>query len=382
MVGNKEQTNFEIGSSYSVQSKVHMAQIPSINMKWFHRIQNYLRLRLPLKWWFSALTACLGAFSGLLGSVYGEQIKSAFPFILGGESIIWSAVLFWISLLIFGCFFGLGFNAQNEATNKLEQVIRTLPPKNFLVVFEDLFKQSVSVYCRANEEQKKDNQHAAIKLAMAGVLYLVKNFDTRHDHPQYSANIMLFKQVSEVQQNDLKNNGMFIEPAYDSTSWDGVLQLQSEFAFTLEETGLKTDNAVKPILLPIPKKEFRLDKGKPTVLPGAPAVFCDPTTFVGFENTIELATWCRDQSGLRPSVADDVESYFTDGPGKEIRSFISIPILSPTDLFESKPKVIGVLNLHSNREGILPGEKAELFVPLTVPFMFLIAHSLEKYSLL
>jgi len=43
---------------------------------------------------------------------------------------------------------------------------------------------------------------------------------------------------------------------------------------------------------------------------GAPAVFCDPTQHVAFEDTRELADWCK-HSGLRPSVAKEVEEYFS-----------------------------------------------------------------------
>jgi hypothetical protein len=280
----------------------------------------------------------------------------------------------------FGWFFGLGFNAQNEATNKLEQVIRTLPPKNFLVVFEDLFTQSFNVYWKANEERDNGKLKDAIITTIAGVLFLVKSFDARHDHPQYSANIMLFKPTQDVTQKELDDSVLFTEPGFDPKSWDGVLQLQKDFAFSLKDNGLEPDTNIIPILLPIPKENLRMDKGKPTVLPGAPAVFCDPSTFGGFENTFQLATWCRDQSGLRASIAEDVERYFVDGPGREIRSFISIPITLPPVKPDTKHTVIGVLNLHSNREGILPGEKAGLFVPLTAPFMLLIAHCLQQTS--
>lgn len=355
-----------------------MPKFPRTTVKWIQHAWGYWRLRVPLKWWFSALTACLGAFAGLLGSVYGEQIKGAFPFVWGNGPIIWPAVLFWGSLLIFGWFFGLGFNAQNEATNKLEQVIRTLPPRNFLVVFEELFNQSFNVYWKANEERGNGKLNGAINTAIAGVLFLVKSFDARHDHPQYSANIMLFKPAEDIPQKELTDNVLFTEPGFDQKSWDGVLQLQKDYAFSLKDNGPEVDSDITPIILPIPKKDLRMDKGKPTVLPGAPAVFCDPSTFVGFENTLQLAAWCRDQSGLRASIAEDVERYFVDGPGKEIRSFISIPIMLPPEGPGAKHTVIGVLNLHSNREGILPGEKAELFVPLTAPFMLLIAHCMQQ----
>ena len=354
-----------------------MAQIKD-NPPWINKVQNYLRLQLPLKWWFSALTACLGTLAGLLGSIYGTNIQNAFPFNWGSGPIVSQVVLFWISLIIFGCFFGLGFGAQNEATNKLEQMMRTLPPKGFLVTFETLFSNCFKVYWNASEAQNKPELVLAITTSLKGVLFLLKAFDTRHDHPQYSANIMLFKPIHEVSADSLKHV-LFKEPGYDFNAWDGVLELQSEYAFSLIDDA-PTPDKIPTIMLPVPKEEFRFDKGKPTVLPGAPAAFCDPTKSVGFENTLQLSTWCRQHSGLRESVAEEVEKYFVDGPGKEIRSFISIPILLPSTVPDATPTILGVLNLHSNRDRILPGEKAGLFVPLTAPFTSLIARSLQKYG--
>lgn len=352
-------------------------------MKTSSQILDTLRLQLPLKWWFSALTACLGAFAGLLGSIYVDSIKSAFPFVWGSGPIIWPAVLFWTALLIFGLFFGLGFNAQNEATNKLEQVIRTLPPRGFLVAFEDFFKECFAIDWKAHQEQKTlEGLKSSITTALSGVVFLVKTFDTRYDHPSYSVNIMLFKPIDEVSQSDLAELITFAEPGYNPDAWDGVLQLQTEFAFTLKEGGPQADTGVRAIMLPIPKPEYRSDDGKPTILPGAPTVFCDPTKFAGFENTLQLATWCREYSGLRASIAETIERYFVDGPGTEIRSFISVPIILPPTQPDEKPTVLGVLNLHSNREGILPGEKGGLFVPLTTPFMLIIARCLHEYTAL
>jgi hypothetical protein len=337
----------------------------------------------PSKWWFSALTACLGAVAGLLGSIHAEQIKNAFPFAWPGTTIVWPALGFWASLLVFGYFFGLGFRAQNEATNKLEQVIRTLPPRGFLVVFEDLFKACFGVDALARDEGQQGIE-ASITTALVSIATLAKSFDTRRDHPQYSINVMLFRSINEVDKEDIRKNVIFAEPGYNPEAWEGVLQLQKEFAFTLSDdgkSGIQKDTGVNPIMLPIPKPEFRVDRGKPTILPGAPAVYCDPSNFAGFENTLELAKWCRDQSGLRASIADDIERYFRDGPGKEIRSFISIPIVLP-DGADPPGETIGVLNLHSNRERMLPGEKAALFAPLTTPFVLLIGRCLKDYRAL
>ena len=245
------------------------------------------------------MTAALGAFAGLLGSIYADDIKTAVPFILLTENRLWVngplhsyAVLFWISLLVFGLFFGLGFKAQNEATNKLEQVIRTLPPKGFLVAFERLFRDSFGIDWIANESGKGAKElSGSIHVALNGVALLAKTFDARHDHPTYAINVMVFRPISEVTIEEVKEHILFAEPGYNTASWDGVLQLRKEFAYILGEKGsIQPDSDLPPVMLPIPKREFRTDKGRPTVLPGAPKVYCEPSnSFAGFEDTRELA---------------------------------------------------------------------------------------------
>lgn len=341
------------------------------------------RAWVAAQWWFAGFTACLGAFAGLLGSVYATQIGGAFPLSLSFavNPVIWEAVLFWVSLFAFGLFFGMGFKAQLDATNKLEQAIRTLPPKGFLIAFEDLFRITFATDSESNlATSDLSSLTQTIVAALFGVVLLVRQFDTRNDHPSYSVNLMVFKPIKDIDSNELKKQIKFAEPGFDSDAWDGVLQLAPEFAYTVSgrEAEPQQDKDVPPMMLPIPKPEYRSDNGKPTILPGAPNVFCNPDhRFAGFENTLQLATWCHDHSGLRPSIADDIKRYFTEGPGKEIRSFISIPVVSP-----NSTEVLGVLNMHSNRDGFLWGEQAELFVPLTTPFMLLISRALAKYILL
>jgi hypothetical protein len=156
-----------------------------------------------------------------------------------------------------------------------------------------------------------------------------------------------------------------------------VLQLRQEFAYRFDQNTMEPDTQIEPLMLPIPEPAYRVDSGRPAILPGAPSVFCDPTKAAGFENTLELAAWCRDRSALRASVADEIERYYASGAGKAIRSFICMPIVvTPSG---GTPVTIGVLNIQSSRPGLLPGEKAGQFVPLATPFVLLIGRSLANY---
>ncbi|MGZ8210116.1 MAG: hypothetical protein ACXWUH_06380 [Burkholderiales bacterium] len=341
---------------------------------------------LPLNWWFAPLVACVGAFALLLGSLYAADIKASAPFEWGNGPLMWSAIAFWISLLVFGCLFGLALYAHSEATRtglgelkersaELQTLIRTLPPKGFLVTFEDLFRVSFDVDSRVGETE--DGLRASIVVALGGIASLVRTFAGRDDEAQYFINLMVFRPTAQLRPEDLAKHVIFVEPGYNPNTWDGVLQLRQEFAYRFDQNSIEPDTQVEPIMLPIPEPSYRVDNGKPAILPGAPTVFCDPGKSAGAENTLELAAWCRERSALRSSVADELERYYAAGAGSAIRSFICMPIVvTPSG---GTPVTIGVLNIQSSQPGFLPGEKAGQFVPLATPFILLIGRSLAKY---
>jgi hypothetical protein len=344
------------------------------------------RSRLPLRWWFPLLIACVGALAGVLGALYGTEIRSSVPFGWGTGPLVWAALLFWVALFAFAALFGLALHTQNEATRdgleqlkdrsaELQTLIRTLPPKGFLVTFEDLFRVSFEVDSRAGDNE--EGLKASIVVALGGIASLVRAFDSRDDGPEYLINLMVFRPTAQIRPEDLEKHVMFAEPGYNPRTWDGVLQLRQEFAYRFDQTSMQPDTQVEPLMLPIPEPSYRVDNGKRAILPGAPSVFCDPTKAAGFENTLELAAWCRERSALRSSVADEIERYYAAGAGKTIRSFICMPIVvTPTG---GAPVTIGVLNIQSSRPGLLPGEKAGQFVPLATPFVLVIGRSLARY---
>ena len=350
------------------------------------RVWGLDRSQLPLEWWFPALVACAGALAGFLGSVYAEEIKSSVPIGFGGGPFVWSALFFWTSLVAFAALFGLALRAHQAAnraglaelkgrSTELQTLIRTLPPKGFLVTFEDLFRVSFDVDSRVGDTE--EGLKASIVVALGGIASLVRAFDSRDDGPEYFINLMVFRPTAQLRPEDLAKHVLFAEPGYNPRTWDGVLQLRQEFAYRFDQQNMQPDTEVEPLMLPIPEPSYRVDNGKPAILPGAPSVFCDPSKSAGVENTLELAAWCRERSALRSSVADEIERYYASGAGKVIRSYICMPIVvTPSG---GTPVTIGVLNIQSSRPGFLPGEKAGQFVPLATPFILLIGRSLAKY---
>jgi hypothetical protein len=344
------------------------------------------RSRVALQWWFPALVVGAGVFAAFLGSVYSHDIQTSVPFGWGTGPIVWPAVFFWAVLLGFAALFGVAMQTHNrestsalthlqDRSSELQTLIRTMPPKSFLVTFEDLFKVSFDVDSRAGDSE--EGLKASIVVALGGIASLVRTFESRDDNPQYFINLMVFRPTGQIRPEDLTKHVIFAEPGYNPRTWDGVLQLRQEFAYRFDHETMQLDSESEPLMLPIPEASYRVDNGKPAILPGAPSVFCDPSKSVGFENTLELAHWCRENSALRASVADEIERYYASGPGKTIRSFICMPItVTPNG---GAPVTIGILTIQSSRPGLLPGEKAGQFVPLATPFVMLIGRSLAKY---
>ena len=345
------------------------------------------RSQLTLQWWFPALMICAGVFAGFLGSVYSHDIRTSVPFGWGTGPIVWPAVLFWTALIAFAVLYGVSMATRNRETSsalgqlkerseELQTLIRTLPPKSFLVTFEDLFKVSFDVDSRAGDSE--EGLKASIVVALGGIASLVRTFENRDDSPQYSIGLMIFRPTGQIRPEDLAKHVIFAEPGYNPRTWDGVLQLRQEFAYRFDHDTMQLDTDSEPLMLPIPEQSYRMDNGKPAILPGAPSVFCDPSRSTGFENTLELASWCREHLALRSSVADEIERYYATGAGKAIRSFICMPV-AVTPSGGGAPITIGVMTIQSSRPGLLPGDKAGQFVPLATPFVMLIGRSLAKY---
>ncbi len=358
-------------------------------MKALKRFWIRQRSPLPLQWWFPSLITCLAVFLAALGMLHADEIKSSVPFGWGPGVLVWPALLFWGGLLACGSLVGLMLSARSETTRaglaelkdrstELQTRIWELPPKGFLVTFEDLFRVSFDVDSRAGDSE--DGLKASIVVALGGIASLVRAFSSRGDGAHYFINLMVFRPAAQIRPEDLEKHVLFVEPGANPNTWDGVLQLRKEFAYRFDHDHVELDAEVEPIMLAIPEPGYRMDSGKPTLLPGAPSVFCDPTRCAGFENTLELAAWCRQHLALRSSVADDIERYYAAGAGTAIRSFICMPIVvTPPG---GSPITIGVLNIQSSRPGFLPGEQARHFIPLATPFVLLVGRSLSKYRVI
>lgn len=357
--------------------------------------------------WFSGATAIAGAIAGLLGALYADQIKEAFPFFWGAGHIQFHAVAFWGLVILFGWMFGANFWAQSNATDRqlsslkasthelkagvsavhetsrsLIDLVRTLPPHDFLENFAAYLYRCYPAAVRAlGEGAGQEEITEGIVSVLSSLVYTTKFFDAGGSDTEYSANVMIyrdFRGLDAAKIREYEQGALFTErQGTGATAWSGVLELAPELAvFLRRDEAVADPERLPPIILEIPRNEFRMDRGRKAVLPGAPDAFCD-RAYVFFHDAREMGNECRTQRALRQSVGDQIERYFTEGVGQTIRSFVSIPLEQPSEPGEVTDP-LGVVNIHSSRPQMLRGRGVQFFVPLTAPHRLLIAGLLRK----
>jgi len=341
---------------------------------------------------FATIANALGVFAGLMGTLYTDDIRNAFPFQWQNlEAYSAHAIFFWISFLIFAfTFLSREWSVDKqrvESEKRLEETIRTMPPRGFVLEFARYFEQCHKAVRALEKEEKatREQIRPIVRVVLSSIAHLARRFDGA-EGSMYAANIMLYYLNAQSWRD---NSGVTSELSIKFVERDTaterlpVLVMDKTLSASTKSvpSGTQPDpdmNDLPDIALPVPNEDQggRTDDGKRwRVLPGAPLTFftLEPNAY---QDTEELGKWCREHGDFSESVCSQVDQYFGQELAKSgIRSFASIPIASVDDKI-----AIGVLNLHCNRVGILndPGAPSQFF-PLVRPFTTLLADSLRKY---
>jgi len=382
---------------------------------------------IPLHPGYAGFTAVVGGLAGLLGSIYSAQIGTVAPFsyLLRDEwkdtvGPVIAVVLFLLTLFAFGLMFGAGFRAQlraqDEATDRLdagmasagvkfteqldrlESTLRSLPPAGFLVEFEDQFHTAFSIASEAlacSEEKNLEEQLSnAIHACLAAMLLLAAAYDPPSKGVRYTVNLMALRKVPDgaPDRESFRARLQLFEPSGSLDGLEGGLELVPRFMLTLlpSEADLSSvtpedqsdaDATAQAIILPVPKPEFRMDAGRTTVLPGAPAAWCSSGTLQYFPDVANLVDALRTQTALRPSVATAAEKYFAEHEvGRSVKSFIALPFGLPADEPGTYVTRYGVVNVHSSATGLLGQNEASLYAPLTSPLRALLGLLWQRWE--
>ncbi len=373
-------------------------------------MKNFLE-SLFLKPWFGGVTAVLTVLAGSLASFYTDEIKTCYwfwPFITSAQ-ISWHASLFWLAVCSTGVSLSGSSWAQSRAARRERQAlqqetgglrdetaalklavrrIESLPPEGFLAEYQAMlaraFRSTIATSietdliiqmghaARNTESPVVVHIEQAIRNILGVVLQLAKTYDKdRSAATMYGANIMLYRQngfVTEVLQHRLINAG------HDHPDYVGYLQAIPALSTTTAIDGCVPDPALVELVIHIPRdrQPVTVDDGstKYPVTPGAAWSLVN-REFVSFPTISSLDEWLHDWCSVDESIKSATRRYFRDGPGKNIKSFVSMPIfaLSPT----SDSGCIGILNIHSNQDGLLVEKGGERFSPLMEPFRQLLS---------
>ncbi|MGH7782426.1 MAG: hypothetical protein ACREO5_01070, partial [Candidatus Binatia bacterium] len=284
-------------------------------------------------------------------------------------------------MLLSGLGIGFALHKAAEAAKMRERLaaLETLPPKGILERFENSFIQS---YWGAAEGMEAGTELAkitsSIRSVLDGLVSLAVQFHGSPRSVKYSVNVMVFENFDIISSDDAKKYrelASFIEPEVGVETLGGILRLVPDLAVR-SENGRIRDDSLPELVLPVPRAEFQADKGVTTLLPGAPRAFCSKGNFF-YHDTSELGKECRETTALRESIAIEIDNYFKEGAGREIKSFVSLPIGIPLP-DSDEADMIGVVNIHTNQRGMLRGETASLFASLAAPYCLLLAELLKN----
>jgi hypothetical protein len=352
-------------------------------------------LRHPL---FATAITLLIIVAGLLGSIYANEIRRAFPFYWGPGKISWEAAIFWVLALISALTFffreqSVVFEEQKlqgralSQARRFEYLIRTLPPENFLELFGDFFGAANKLVEAAFREPKPSPQprnvvEQSVRHLLRMIATLAQEFDGDHLNVEYASNIMLFKPsngMSSEQRVEIRERLLFCDESVAISNLKGVLELQVPLSAIAAEPSASPDPRMSAIALPIPKTAEV--EGRFKVFPGAPLAFVSKEAD-SYGDSRALAAWCMEYGDFTHEVIEQVRSYFATS---HIRSFVSIPLFETaadgSDQRDHDP--IAVLNIHATRPGLLRGRTEPLghFVQIMRPFQLFLGQLLKALPL-
>jgi len=343
---------------------------------------------------YAAVVSLLAVVTGFVGSLFSPEIKAAFPFYWGSGRFSWEAALFWGFLVGTGLLYWWrqvvvdrdrkgAEDALLGQSNKLEELIRTLPPGDFLEAFGRNYSGcSGLVYdllVGHEEERERATVESALQTVLLAMAGLARHYDGTPDDVVYGSNLMTYMAGSEIPNpvpGHLEEAARFLGGTIEEKRGElqGVLWLRSEYSGRVPgdaTSGDTPDPSLRALVLPIPRTEKTV-QGAWRVLPGAPLAFCRKRPN-GYEDTATMATFCEVEGDFPPSVIQELRGYFGEPQSQGIKSLVSLPVLSPRD-----SECLGIVNIHRDRPNILKQPDAQaLFFGVMGPFCVLVAYLIE-----
>jgi hypothetical protein len=327
--------------------------------------------RICLHPMFATVVTLLMIVAGGMGSIWSEDIRKAFPFTLAPK---WknsqAAWAFWCVAIVASLLFFFRQRAVDRAQAKgqreivqqaaeLANLIRTLPPTNFLSVFSQLYnsasKAVETVLGKPQLTCDKPTVEQVIRQILRVLAILAQKFDGDDPMTHYAANIMIFRVASEIadeEEEAILHRMKFHDDGAAIANLKGILELLPSLSTVAADQTASPDLQVASIILPVPKIGRHGDLV--CALPGAPLAFIDKEPSIHV-STDQLAKWCEDNGDFTVHLRQQVATYFQSPEARMVRSFISIPLFLSGDAGEDDKSrdAVAVLNIHCNRENLL-----------------------------
>lgn len=338
------------------------------------------------------LITCGLIFLGLVGSFYAEPLKAPINdpvsfFTIGGftaNKLL--TVAFWASLLLlfYGFYKGQAGQRQKEQTaqkealdhqerniNKLQKLINTMPPDDFLRRYPSIYKKSFDVVMSVLKSDKPEKEfvEVAIQNILKSIISLARAYDVNLPvgGVTYGANVMIFEKCTSADEKIT-----FFPDWVNSTKIKGTLRLYNELSATSAKEDVVPDEEVQKITLPV----FSDDpvQAKENEMPGAPLAFVanSPTKY---SDTGTLQQWLETNSLFDKKVRDAVGHYFSN-EGGAVKSFFSVPVPGPLGDEKIVRTPVAILNLHRNTTGLFDDDS------LFQQFLWVISPFIEYLDLL
>lgn len=333
--------------------------------------------------------------TGGVGSIYSREIRNTFPFHFH-ERVPTSvkAAIFWSLAIVTAALYGWqqlkGLNSDDKAQRRLisrakslERLLRTMPPENFLAVFNQMYLLCDSArkfaYQPVVPTEDLDHLEGRVRAILRNIAILAQNYDGNHPNVKFAANIMIYRDRSEFigdeQKTDLTRRLRFCDDGVTIEGLRGVLDLDINMStIALDENALP-DATLRPLALPVPVI-VKDNRGKYNALPGAPAAFVNRKPEI-YANADDIEIWCKDHGNLKHDVVSAISTYFRNE--SSIKSFISIPLFR-NDKAGGEEEPMGILNIHCDSQKLLKmhrqdGQDGPIsnFVAVMAPFILILA---------
>ena len=337
---------------------------------------------------YAAVLTLLIIFAGGFASLYADDIKDAWPINYQARSgWSWRAFFAWMSALSAALMFFFRQRFDDEARAgaqdrlvrqavTLEELVRTMPPANFLASLAALYEAADDVLVVAlGEPEPPFNREVVdpgIRQVLGKIATLAKVFDGDHPGTRYAANVMLFysrEDMGEEMKREVRPRLRFCDEAVSIDNLQGVLILNPRLSAVTGDPKADPDPFLEAFALPVPMTP-RDAGGKWRALPGAPHAFVtgEPDIFLDFDT---LRVWCERHGDFTEQVIRELNDYLHQQK-EHFQSFISIALKAADG--EGPKRPFGVLTVHCSRPRLLKDEPTAIgqFVAVIQPMKIIL----------